>query len=246
MILEVPQYSCQVSKLETFKRLEVLTWVVSRSLPILVAFPISHPSWYAARFKHGGPGQMTGVPVTYRLKKWSGLRSLKSCLPSSLFSSQVDSESFKGIFLSVRVFMPTTATPSCHQPAPASTFIHSFLLLQPNLFFKFYRDKDLSSFLSRIYGLPVSSCTSFLWINKQTKKRGFIWHKWRNGLQLKEFSLKKVVSTPIPERIADKAFGPVLLPSSVMEGLELPLWTFLQLLQLSVSAAEWNSGRFRW
>lgn len=86
MILEVPQYSCQVCKLETFKRLEVLTWVVSRSLPILVAFPISHPLEYAARFKHGGPGQMTGVPVTYRLKKWSGLRSLKSCLALPLCS----------------------------------------------------------------------------------------------------------------------------------------------------------------
>lgn len=44
VIFEVPQYSCQVSKLETFGVWKLLTLIVSRSLPIQVTFPISHPS----------------------------------------------------------------------------------------------------------------------------------------------------------------------------------------------------------
>lgn len=79
---------------------------------------------------------------------------------SSLFFSQMDSESFSVFFFSHRVF-----SHHCDSLPPlVSPFLssHSLFLLQPNLFFKPHKNKALFSFLTRVYGLLV--CALFLLI----------------------------------------------------------------------------------
>lgn len=140
-----------------------------------------------------------GARVTYRLKKWSGLISLKSCLSLPLCSSQVDSESFKGTSLSVTVFLTTTITRRCHQPAPPLLLSIPFSFCSQTCSLSSTRTKTLPHFcLGFMDSLLVHV---FISLNKQTNKNERIdLAHVKKCLMVKrrELSLKKGVSPPPP------------------------------------------------
>lgn len=124
MILEVPQDSFQVSKLEIFRVWKLLTRIVSRSLPILVT-SISHPSsvccWIQTREL-----QDRRMVCQHHLQteEMVWVRYFDHLLDTScLFSPWVDSESFSHCVFYYHCH------PLVPPASPCSAVIHSFLLL---------------------------------------------------------------------------------------------------------------------